>query len=182
MKRRSVAVFCGARMGAREDFAQVASRLGKKLGEAGHRLVYGGGHVGLMGLIADATLSAGGEVTGVIPSLLMDKEVGHRQLTDLRVVSSMHERKALMENLSDIFVTLPGGFGTMDELNEIITWRQLGIHKKPIVILNHQGFYDYFLNFIQQAIRDGFISQEHMNEIHICTTVEEVMMKVENLS
>lgn len=139
----------------------MAVKLGHSLAERGLGLVYGGGRVGLMGTIADAVLERGGEVIGVIPEDLVKKEVAHKGLSDLRVVASMHERKALMARLSDGFVAMPGGFGTLDEFCEILTWAQLGLHQKPCGILNVDGYFDLFLKFIDHSVSQGFIRAEH---------------------
>src|SRR4051812_49148308 len=140
-----VCVFCGSNPGARPEYAAAARAVGRALAERGRGLVYGGGNVGLMGVCADAALAAGGEVIGVIPDALQTAEVAHGGLTRLHVVRTMHERKALMADLSDAFAALPGGFGTLDELFEILTWAQLGIHAKPVAILNVAGFFDPLL-------------------------------------
>jgi uncharacterized protein (TIGR00730 family) len=135
--------------------------MGEALARRRIGLVYGGGGVGLMGILADAALSAGGEVVGVIPEALMGREVAHRGLTDLRVVASMHDRKALMAELSDAFVALPGGFGTLEEFCEALTWAQLGIHRKPCGLLNVAGFFDPLLSFFDHAVRERFVSPDH---------------------
>lgn len=150
------------------------------LGQRGMRLVYGGGHVGLMGAVADACLEVGGDVIGVIPRALQQRELAHTRLGELRIVESMHERKALMEQLSDIIVALPGGFGTLDELNEIITWRQLGFHQMPIYILNVDGYYDQFLEFLQRSVADGFVAQEHLDFLIVCSSVTEFNHKLKD--
>lgn len=155
---RRVCVFCGSRMGAHEYFAEQARALGTALVQAGLGLVYGGARVGLMGALADATLAAGGEVIGVLPRALMRTELAHPGLHALHVVGSMHERKALMAELADGFVALPGGYGTLDELFEILTWAQLGIHHKPIVLLNWRGYYDPLLEFLEHTERQGFVA------------------------
>lgn len=156
MQISSVAVFCGSRFGARAEYAAQARELGTALGQAGLRLVYGGGHVGLMGTVADATLAAGGAVTGVIPSFLHTREIMHEGVTDLTVTESMHERKALMFEASDAFVVMPGGLGTFDETIEIMTWRQLRQHDKPIYIVNISGWADPLLALVDASIADGF--------------------------
>lgn len=155
MKR--ICVFCGSNPGRDSRFSAAADDLGRRIAQRGFGLVFGGGRVGLMGALADAALAAGGEVVGVIPDALMRAELAHEGLTDLRVVGSMHERKALMERLSDAFVALPGGFGTLDEFCEILTWSQLGIHSKPCSILNVGGYFDPFLKFVDGAVQAGFI-------------------------
>src|ERR1043165_174167 len=144
---RRVCVFCGSSPGARPEYRQAAEAMGRLLASRRIGLVYGGGNVGLMGLLADAALSAGGEVIGVIPRHLDAREVAHRGLPDLRVVASMHERKALMADLSDAFIALPGGLGTLEEMFEILTWAQLGLHRKPCGLLNVLGYFDRLLSF-----------------------------------
>jgi hypothetical protein len=159
MKR--ICIFCGSSNGARPIYAQAAQAIGQAIARAGYELVYGGGHVGLMGVVADATLQAGGSVIGVIPTALVEKETQHNGLTHLHVVRSMHERKALMADLADAFIALPGGFGTLDEFCEIITWAQLGYHRKPVCMLNVEGFFDAFMAFIDFTVNEGFIKPQH---------------------
>jgi hypothetical protein len=154
---KSLCVFCGSSEGRDPAFADAARALGRELAVRGVGLVYGGGNVGLMGVIADAALEAGGRVTGVIPRPLVDREVAHAGLTDLRVVGSMHERKALMAELADGFIAMPGGFGTLEEIAEAITWTQLGVHVKPCGLLNTAGFYDGLLAFVAHANDERFI-------------------------
>lgn len=154
----NICVFCGSASGISPAYTEQASQLGRILAEDGYGLVYGGACVGLMGAVADAALAAGGNVTGVIPQTLIDREVAHTGLTALHVVSSMHERKALMAELSVAFVALPGGFGTLDEFCEIVTWAQLGMHKKPCILLNIGGYWNGFLKFLDDAATQGFIS------------------------
>ena len=154
---RSVCVFCGSRSGTNPAFSSSATALGQSLARRRQRLVYGGGNVGLMGILADAAIDAGGEVVGVIPAALLERELGHGSLTELRVVQTMHERKAMMADLSGAFVAMPGGFGTLDELCEILTWAQLGLHAKPVGLLNVAGYFDAFLEFLLRATRDGFL-------------------------
>jgi uncharacterized protein (TIGR00730 family) len=148
-------------MGAREVFRETAIELAACLVASRCGLVYGGAHVGLMGLIADHVLAQGGEVTGVIPQQLVDKEIAHRSLTQIHVVRTMHERKALMADLSDAFIALPGAYGTLDELFEIITWAQLGIHAKPVGILNVEGYYDNLLTFLDGCVAEGFLKSSN---------------------
>jgi uncharacterized protein (TIGR00730 family) len=152
-----ICVFCGAARGSDESYAAQAEALGSALVAAGHGLVFGGGAVGLMGVVADAVLAAGGEAVGVIPQQLVDRELAHRGLSDLRIVGSMHERKALMASLSDAFIALPGGFGTLDELVEIITWRQLDLHSKPIGLLDAAGFWQPFTALVEHLRNAGFL-------------------------
>ncbi len=156
-----VCVFCGSNKGIRDSYATATRALVQVLAERNIGLVYGGGNIGLMGLLADAALETGVEVIGVIPRFLVEKEVAHKNLTEMRVVGSMHERKALMADLSDAFVALPGGFGTFDEFCEILTWAQLGLHHKPCGILNANGYFDYFLKMLDHAEDEEFLKPEH---------------------
>jgi uncharacterized protein (TIGR00730 family) len=159
MKR--LCVFCGSSLGANPAYAEAAIALGTLLAQARIGLVYGGGNVGLMGVVADAALAAGGEVIGVIPRALADREIAHAGVTDLRIVDSMHTRKAMMADLSDAFIAMPGGVGTFEEFFEAVTWTQLGLHRKPCGLLNVQGFYTPLAVFIDQAVSDGFIRPVH---------------------
>ena len=158
---RSVCVFCGSNPGRRPEYLAGAADLGRVLAARGIRVVYGGAHVGLMGALADAVLAAGGEIVGVIPGLLVDAEVAHPGLSDLRVTGSMHERKALMADLSDGFIALPGGLGTLEEFAEIVTWAQLGLHAKPTGLLNLLGYYDGLLGFLDHATAERFVRPDH---------------------
>jgi hypothetical protein len=169
MKR--ICVFAGSNAGARPAYAAAAEELGRVLVGRGIGVVFGGGRVGLMGALADAALAAGGEVIGVIPEALVAKEVAHRSLTDLRIVGSMHERKALMANLADGFIALPGGWGTLDELFEVLTWAQLGLHGKPCGLLNVEGYFDGLLAFIQHSIEEGFVRREYRAMLASAETV-----------
>ncbi len=158
MEPRSICVFCGSRPGARTSYGAAAESLGRAIASRRLTLVYGGGSVGLMGILADAALAASGRVIGVIPEALATKELAHSGLSELRVVASMHERKALMADLADAFAALPGGFGTLEELLEIVTWAQLGIHAKPVALLNVDGFFDPLLAFLDHAVVEGYVS------------------------
>jgi hypothetical protein len=158
---QQICVFCGSQAGNHPHYQEAAADLGRLLARRGHGLVYGGGHVGLMGTIAEAVLQAGGEVTGVIPEAMVTRELAHHGVTHLEVVSSMHERKARMATLAEAFIALPGGYGTLEELFEVITWAQLGIHQKPIGLLNVAGYFNPLITFIDQAIGAGFIRAEH---------------------
>jgi hypothetical protein len=158
---RRIAVFCGSRTGSDEHYAAAAAELGRLMVRRGHELVYGGGSVGLMGVIADAVLDAGGSVIGVIPRMLATRELLHPRVTDMRRVPDMHARKALMAELADAFIALPGGYGTLEELFEVITWAQLGIHRKNIGLLNVAGFFDPLVRMIDHAIGTGFIKEKH---------------------
>lgn len=153
---KSVCVYCGASSGASENFLKIATDVGRALGERRIRLIYGGGGIGLMGALADAALAAGGEVVGIIPEHLQQAELGHRGLADLKIVDSMHTRKRMMFDLSEAFIVLPGGMGTLDETFEIITWRQLGMHDKPIILVNHDDYWGPFLGLIDHVIDNGF--------------------------
>ncbi len=153
---KSVCVYCGASTGASSTFLKIATDVGRALGEHRIRLVYGGGSIGLMGAVADAALAAGGDVVGIIPQHLQRAELGHRGLTELKIVDTMHTRKRMMFDLSEAFIVLPGGMGTLDETFEIITWRQLGMHDKPIILLNHEQYWDPFLGLVDHVIGNGF--------------------------
>ena len=157
----ALCVYCGSSAGRDPAHAEAARALGREMAARGIRLVYGGGHVGLMGIVADAVLEAGGRVTGVLPEALMHSEVGHDRLTELLVVKDMHERKAQMAALADGFIALPGGIGTLEELFEVWTWLQLGYHEKPVAMLNVLGFYDLLLAFLDTQTDAGFLRNEH---------------------
>ena len=163
MKR--VCVYCGSSSGANPIHREAAEQLGALLAARGIGLVYGGGNVGLMGILADAALRAGGEVIGVIPAALMDKELGHTGVTKLHVTASMHERKQLMADLSDGFISLPGGIGTLEELFETFTWLQLGFHDKPVGLLNVDGFHDHLLTFLRHVAGEKFLRAEHLDSL-----------------
>ena len=155
-----VCVFCGSKLGNRPEYQLAAQAMGESLARRGLGLVYGGGSVGLMGTVADTVLAGGGEVIGVIPDFLATKEVTHAGLTKLHIVSSMHERKAMMESLSDAFIALPGGYGTLEEFCEIVTWAQLGLHQKPLGLLNVAGYYDGLLKFLDHVLTEEFINSQ----------------------
>jgi uncharacterized protein (TIGR00730 family) len=158
---RRICVFCGSSAGGRPAYAEAARALGRLLAAEGIGLVFGGGRVGLMGVVADAVLAGGGEAIGVIPEALLRREVGHTGLTELLVVESMHERKARMADLSDGFVALPGGFGTLEELFEVVTWAQLGIHPKPCGLLDVAGYYEPLLQLLDRGVDESFIRPQH---------------------
>ncbi|MBK8149668.1 MAG: TIGR00730 family Rossman fold protein [Acidobacteria bacterium] len=158
---KSITVFCGSNSGFRSEYAEAAKRLGNLFVSDGIRLVYGGGKVGLMGVIADEVMRGGGTVVGIIPDSLERKEVGHREVTELLVVDSMHERKAKMAEFADGFIAMPGGIGTFEEFFEILTWAQLGFHNKPCGILNIAGYYDGLLALCDNAVTEGFLRREH---------------------
>jgi uncharacterized protein (TIGR00730 family) len=175
---RSLCVFCGSSPGAQSAYADAARDMGRTLATRGIRLVYGGGHVGLMGVLADAAMAAGGDVVGVITEGLQRREVGHKGLADLRVVQSMHERKAVMSSLSDAFVALPGGAGTLDELFEAWTWTQLGIHRKPVGFLNTAGYYDPLLTFLDRAVAERFIRADDRAAVVVDTDPEQLLNRL----
>ena len=162
----SLCVYCGSRPGHAPEFADVARQVGQWIGTHGGQLVYGGGHHGLMGVVADATLAAGGRVVGVIPKALVDKEWAHQGCTELHVVSTMHERKRIMAERADAFLALPGGIGTLEEFFEVWTWRQLGYHDKPVGLLNQGGYYDPLLAFLTASVSHGFMNDQLMALIH----------------
>ena len=172
-------VYCGSAAGADPRYAAAAAELGTALARAGIGLVYGGGHVGLMGTVADAALAAGGEVIGVIPRFLEEREVAHRDpRVDLRIVESMHERKALMADLSDAFVALPGGYGTFEELFEMITWVQLGLMEAPVLLANIAGYFDPIVTMVDRAVASGFI---HAHNRGIVESLPEIGAIIERL-
>ena len=165
----SVCVYCGSRHGTQPAYTAAARELGAAIGSRGWQLVYGGGKVGLMGEIADATLLAGGRVVGVIPESLQKLEVGHQGLSELHVVPTMHVRKQLMAQRADVFIALPGGIGTLEELYEVWTWRQLGYHNQPIGLLNVQGYYDDLLRFMEHTVGEGFLAPAQLHNLHVGT-------------
>jgi uncharacterized protein (TIGR00730 family) len=156
-----VCIFCGSSTGVRPEYRAAAEEVAIQLAKRDVGIVFGGGCVGLMGVIADTALAHGGHVTGVIPSAMVAREIAHRSLPDLRIVASMHERKALMASLSDAFIALPGGFGTFEEFCEVVTWTQLGLHRKPCGLLNVAGYYDPLVGLFDRAVADGFIRPEN---------------------
>lgn len=171
-------VFCGSGAGNQPYYLEAAQQLGTTLANAGITLVYGGAQVGLMGAVADAALAAGGQVIGVIPQHLVERELAHTGLTELRQVSSMHERKAMMADLSDGFIALPGGVGTFEELFEVWTWAQLGHHQKPCALLNAGGYYDKLIDFLDHAMNEGFMKQAYREMLIVAPDVESLMAKV----
>jgi uncharacterized protein (TIGR00730 family) len=175
---KRVCVFCGSNRGARPDYARAAETLAAHLVELGIAIVYGGGNVGLMGVVADAAMRAGGKVIGVIPEALFAKEIAHAGITDLRIVRSMHERKALMAELSDGFIALPGGWGTFDEFCEILTWAQLGLHRKPCGILNVEGYYDALLKMFDHSAAEGFLKPEYRRLVIAASDPAELIAKM----
>jgi uncharacterized protein (TIGR00730 family) len=172
---RAACVYCGSAFGDDPAYLETTRQLARGLAERGIAVVYGGASVGLMGALADAALEAGGEVIGVIPQALVDREIAHRGVTDLRIVGSMHERKALMAELSDAFVALPGGIGTLEELIEMYTWSQLGLHDKPLAMLNTRGYYDGLAAFLDHAVAEGFLRPEQRARLRLAADVDEVL-------
>ncbi|HWX54419.1 MAG TPA: TIGR00730 family Rossman fold protein [Verrucomicrobiae bacterium] len=175
---RKVCVFCGSTPGARPAYAEAAQRLGRLLAERKISMVFGGGRVGLMGIAADAVLSQGGEVIGVIPDSLERREIGHHGVTKLHVVESMHQRKALMADLSDAFIALPGGYGTLEEFAEIVTWSQLGIQSKPCGLLNVDGYWNGLLEFLDHAVTEQFLRPENRKLVLVAETPEQMLERI----
>jgi len=174
-----ICVFCGSSVGANPKYLAEAKSLGLRIAGGGWGLVYGGTSIGLMGATADAALSGGAEVIGVLPQALQDREIAHRGLTRLHLVGSMHERKALMASLSDAFIALPGGYGTLDEFFEIVTWAQLNIHSKPCLLINTDGYFDFLLRFLQHAGREDFVKQANLKLVQVANNSEEALQWIE---
>jgi uncharacterized protein (TIGR00730 family) len=177
---RSVCVYAGSQTGVRPAYAQAAADLGRRLAGRGVRVVFGGGAVGLMGVLADAAMEAGGEVIGVIPYGLQAREIGHAGITDLRVVDSMHERKRVMAELSDAFVALPGGIGTLEELVEAMTWTQLGIHDKPCALLDVDGYYQPLVAFFDHTVREGFLAERNRSLLVTADDIDALLTRLES--
>jgi uncharacterized protein (TIGR00730 family) len=175
----SICVFCGSNAGADPAYLQAAQAVGRGLAQRGVRVVYGGGKVGMMGAVADAARDAGGEVTGVIPQAIFDLEIGHTGLDDLRVVGSMHERKALMAELSDAFIALPGGIGTLEELFEVYTWAQLGIHAKPLGLMDVVGYYRPLVAFLDHAVHERFVRRETRTLLAVSDDLDDLIGALE---
>lgn len=178
MKR--VSVFCGSSFGTDDIYKSQATLLGQKLAKNNIELVYGGANVGIMGAVADGTLSSGGKVIGVLPNFLKSKEIAHEQLTELILVETMHERKTKLNELSDGVIALPGGIGTLEEFFEMWTWAQLGLHKKPLAILNVNGFYDSLVVLVQTMVDQGFVKEVNQKMLLISDNVEELLEKMKN--
>jgi uncharacterized protein (TIGR00730 family) len=171
-------VFCASSIGNDPAFTRAAESLGQALAARQIGLVYGGGNIGLMGVIADAVMNGGGQAIGVIPQALVDKELAHRGITELRIVHSMHERKALMAELSDAFIALPGGFGTLEEFCEVLTWAQLGLHKKPSGLLNISGFYDHFLLFLDHIVETRLLRPQHRELVLDSNNINDLLTRI----
>lgn len=177
---KSVTVFCGSSLGIDDAYQTDALVLGKQLAQQNITLVYGGAKVGIMGAVADAALNSGGKVIGVIPNFLKTKEVAHDNLTELIVVKTMHERKTIMHELCDAIIALPGGFGTMEELFEVLTWAQLGLHQKPIGLLNTNGFYDALIQLITNMVEKGFLKQINQDMLLVSNDVNDLLLQMKN--
>jgi len=177
MKR--LCVYCGSSPGADPSYLEAAKTVGRILVEREIELVYGGGNVGLMGALADSVLAHSGKVTGVMPNFLVSKEVAHEGLTTMHVVATMHERKRLMAELSDAFVALPGGMGTLEELFEVLTWAQLGLHPKPCGLLNISGYFDHLIEFLRCTVQQRFVSQEHFAAVQVDTNLKRLLDRFE---
>ena len=175
---KSICIYCGSSPGDDPVYMAAARSIGTLIAEQGHKLVYGGGHVGLMGAAADAALSAGGEVIGVIPQDILDKEVGHGGVTELITVNSMHERKMKMASLSDCFIALPGGIGTLEEIIEVLTWSQLGFHTKACGVLNVNGFFDPLFQLLNHMVEHRFLKQEHREQLLCAGQADEILAAV----
>lgn len=179
---RSLCVFCGSNKGLRPVYAEAAAQFGRELARSRTTLVFGGGHVGLMGILADAVLAAGGQAVGVIPRALVEKEIAYTGLTELYVTESMHHRKAMMADLADAFVLLPGGYGSWEEFCEAITWLQLGIHQKPCGILNVAGYYDALLALTAHAVSEGFVRPGHAEMVIVENNSERLLTRLATAS
>jgi hypothetical protein len=175
-----IAVFCASAPGRKPEYLEAARELGRRMAERKHGLVYGGASVGTMGALADAALAAGGKVVGVIPGVIIDMEIAHRDLTELHIVGTMHERKALMAARADAFVALPGGYGTLDEFIEILTWAQLRIHAKPCVMVNVDGYYDPLLAFFDRAVEEGLIKPQNRSLVQVARDVSQALEIIES--
>lgn len=170
-----VAVYCGSRMGNNPIYADMAKQLGKALADNGLGLVYGGASIGLMGTVADSVADNKGETVGVIPSFMLEREIAHPNLTKLHLTDTMHTRKAIMAEYADAFITLPGGLGTLEEITEIATWRQLFQHEKPMIILNINGYYDHFIEHLRFCVDEGFIGSHDLEKLLVCDTIEQAI-------
>jgi uncharacterized protein (TIGR00730 family) len=176
---KGICVFAGSSAGTRPEYRAAAEELGRALAGRHVKVVFGGGHVGLMGALADAVLAAHGHVVGVIPEALVAREIAHTGLSDLRIVSSMHERKAMMADLADAFVALPGGWGTLEEFFEVLTWAQLGLHQKPCMLLNIAGYFDGLLSFLEHSIDQQFVRRENGALVLVATSVNGMLEQLD---
>jgi uncharacterized protein (TIGR00730 family) len=174
----NVCVFCGSSTGKNPVFADAARELGTLLAKNSHSLIYGGGNVGLMGIVADSVMHNNGEVIGIIPQFLLDREVGHKEITRLEVVQSMHQRKQRMADLSQAFIALPGGWGTLEEVAEILTWRQLGLIPHPVILLNINGFYTALITQLNLMFEEGFVKKEYLKNLKVADSPAEALMHI----
>lgn len=179
---KTICVYCGANAGFDETYAEAGRAFARGLGARSFNLVYGAGNVGLMGIIADEALTQGVHVTGVIPTFLKEKEVCHTEIQEVLVTETMHERKAIMEQRSDAFVALPGGFGTLDELAEVLTWAQLGLHRKPIALLNVSNYFTPFIHFVDHIMKEGFLREENRGLLIHADSVDELFNKLDSFT
>jgi uncharacterized protein (TIGR00730 family) len=177
----NVCVFCGSSKGVSPVYAEAAEELGRLIPQHGMNLVYGGGNVGLMGIVADAVMDSGGKVIGIIPDFLLKREVGHRGITELEVVESMHERKKRMADLADAFIALPGGWGTLEELSEVLTWRQLGLIKNPIALLNINNFFDPLIEQMRRMVQEGFVKPENLDLLTVENSPAKLLASISRL-
>lgn len=176
---KKICVYCGSSAGNNSDYLDLAAQIGREIAGRNWGIVYGGAKIGMMGTVADTALAKNGQVIGVIPTQLKKKEVAHTGLTDLHETQDMHTRKALMESLSDAFLVLPGGFGTLDEFFEILTWRQLGIHNKPIILLNLNGYFDGLIQFTDNAVKNGYIHKKNLSLFQVCEDTDSAVNQLE---
>ena len=176
---KSIAVFCGSSIGKDGKYSDAAAQLGRTLARKNIEIIYGGGKIGLMGILADAALQEGGRVTGVIPGFLADLELAHGQITRLITVETMHQRKAKINEMSDGAIALPGGFGTLDELFEMLTWGQLGLHNKPVGMLNTNGFYDHILSMVQSMVAEGFLKEINSDMLLVYSDIDELLVHMD---
>jgi uncharacterized protein (TIGR00730 family) len=180
MSIKRICIFCGSSLGVNSAYARAATSLAEYLVAEKVGVVYGGSNVGLMSIVADTVIKEGGEIIGVIPEALVAKEIAHQGLTDLRLVGSMHERKALMSDLADAFIAMPGGYGTLEEFCEVLTWSQLGLQRKPCGLLNVEGYYDFLLSMFDHAVREGFLKSEHRDLVVSAEAPAELVARLRN--
>ncbi len=180
MEIKRITVYCGATSGRLPEYEEAAYRLGKDIAEAGYELVYGGGSAGMMGAVANGTVDAGGQAIGVIPQFLVEREMAHERVQNLEVVQTMHERKAMMEELGDAIITLPGGAGTLEEFFEMFTWGQIGLHKKPLGIMNTNHYFDDLMTMFDKMISEEFLEERYMNQVFVGETLDELVTQFQN--
>ncbi len=177
---KSICVFCGSSTGLNDIYKNAAEQFAKEIAKNDLTLIYGGGNRGLMGIISDTVINSGGKVTGVIPEFLSEKKLGNTNVTELKIVCDMHTRKATMYKISDYFVALPGGIGTIEEITEILTWRQLFLHQKPCALLNINGFFDDFINFLRKTVSEGFMNQSHLDNLIVEPDYKQIITRLKN--